>query len=88
MFLALEGSPKVAPKKSLLLRMLSLTKLIIPRGKNTVPLPITLIAHSNSRSTHGGNAAYLASIVTIFAAFAVDLCYMIKNASFSFISNT
>ncbi|QHO11748.1 uncharacterized protein DS421_15g500870 [Arachis hypogaea] len=56
--------------------MLSLTKLIIPRGKNTVPLPITLIAHSNSRSTHGGNAAYLASIVTIFAAFAVDLCYM------------
>ncbi|KAL4315299.1 hypothetical protein AHAS_Ahas15G0171200 [Arachis hypogaea] len=62
MFLALEGSPKVAPKKSLLLRMLSLTKLIIPRGKNTVPLPITLIAHSNSRSTHGGNAAYLASI--------------------------
>ncbi|XP_072063786.1 uncharacterized protein [Arachis hypogaea] len=61
-FLALEGSPKVAPKKPLLPRTFSLTKLITPRGKNTASLPVTPIAHSNPGSTHGGNAAYLASI--------------------------
>ncbi|MED6115083.1 hypothetical protein PIB30_086753 [Stylosanthes scabra] len=61
-FLALEGSPKVAPKKPLLLRTLSLTKLITPRGKNTASLPATPISHSNPGSTHGGDAAYLASI--------------------------
>ncbi|RYR71184.1 hypothetical protein Ahy_A02g005482 isoform A [Arachis hypogaea] len=80
-FLALEGSPKVAPKKPLLPRTFSLTKLITPRGKNTASLPVTPIAHSNPGSTHGGNAAYLASIVTTFAAFAVDLCYMCLHTS-------
>ena len=71
-FLALEGSPKVAPKKPVLLRTLSFTKLITPRGKNSASLPATPIAHSNPESTHGGNAAYLASsIVSSIAAIAI-----------------
>ncbi|KAJ1443835.1 Zinc finger, RING-CH-type [Sesbania bispinosa] len=61
--LALEGSPPEPPKKSMISRTLSFTKVITPRGKITSSLPITPNAQSNLESQHGGNTAYLATPV-------------------------
>ncbi|KAJ1395952.1 Zinc finger, RING-CH-type [Sesbania bispinosa] len=61
--LALEGSSPEPPKKPMISRTLSFTKVITPTGKITSSLPITPIAQSNLESQHGGNTAYLATPV-------------------------
>ncbi|XP_019456085.1 PREDICTED: uncharacterized protein LOC109356910 [Lupinus angustifolius] len=64
--LELEGSPpEVAPKKPMISRTLSLTKLIssTPSGNKMSSLPVTPISQSNTESAHGGNTAYPATSV-------------------------
>ncbi|KAK7245141.1 hypothetical protein RIF29_39976 [Crotalaria pallida] len=62
--LELEGSSAVAPKKPMISRTLSLSKLVsTPSEKNMSSLPVTAIAQSNLESAHAGNIAYPATSV-------------------------
>ena len=70
--LALEGSSTEEPKKPMISRTLSLTKLITPRGKKMSSLPVTPVAQSNPESAHGGNTAHpTTSVVSSFATFVL-----------------